>query len=334
MPRLNVTMPSVVVVTGASGGVGRAAAKAFGEARCRVALLARGHDGLSAAAREVEGAGGEALIVPTDVGDARQVEAAAERIERQWGQFDCWVNAAMATIFSPMHRVTPAEFERATRTTYLGTVFGTMAALKRMRTRDAGTIVQVGSALSYQSIPLQAPYCGAKFAIRGFTDAVRCELLHDRSRVHICMVQLSAHNTPQFLWGRTHLAHAPQPLPPIFEPSVAARAIVFAATHRRREIYSGFPAVKLIVAGKLAPGLLGRYLSRAAWDGQLMDRKVSGDRPDNLFEPLAGDFGIDGPFRDRARAKCFQLWLTMHRGLVAAGVLLLLAAGFVLLLVR
>lgn len=324
---------SVVVVTGASAGVGRATAVAFGRRRCRVALLARGEDGLRGAAREVEAAGGTALIVPVDVGDAERVEAAAEWVESELGEIECWINAAMATIFSPLWKITPEEFVRATRTTYLGTVFGTMSALKRMRYRDSGTIVQVGSALSYQAIPLQAPYCGAKFAIRGFTDSLRCELLHEGSKVHLCMVQLSAHNTPQFEWGRSHVDRQPQPVPPIFEPQVAARAILFAATHRRRELNSCFPAVKVILAKKLAPRLLERYLADAAWNGQLTDESLPADRMDNLFAPVPGDFGTEGPFGDRARSGSAQLWLTTHRGAVALlTVAIVLPIALVLLL--
>lgn len=324
---------TVVVVTGASAGVGRATAVAFGRLGCRVALLARGEDGLRGAAREVETAGGSALIVPVDMGDAEGVEAAAGRVESELGEIRCWINAAMATIFSPLWKVTPEEFERATRTTYLGTVFGTMSAIRRMRYRDSGTIVQVGSALSYQAIPLQAPYCGAKFAIRGFTDSLRCELLHEGSKVHLCMVQLSAHNTPQFEWGRSHVDRQPQPVPPIFEPEVAARAIVFAATHRRRELYSCFPAVKVIFGKKFAPRLLERYLADAAWDGQFTNEALPAHRVDNLFAPAPGDYGIDGPFGDRARSRSAQLWLTMHRvPVVLATVAVLLSITLLLLL--
>ena len=331
---LKLSESTVVAVTGASAGVGRATAVAFARHGCRVALLARGEDGLRGAAGEVEAAGGRALILPVDIGDAERVESAVERIESELGEIRCWVNAAMATIFSPMWKVTPEEFERATRTTYLGTVFGTMSALRRMRYRDRGTIVQVGSALSYQAIPLQAPYCGAKFAIRGFTDSLRCELLHEGSDVHVCMVQLSAHNTPQFQWGRSHVDRQPQPVPPIFSPEVAARAILFAATHRRREIYSCFPAVKVIFAKKVAPRLLERYLADAAWNGQFTQEELPPDRVDNLFAPAPGDYGTHGPFRDRARGRSAQLWLTMHRGivaLVAVAVLLPLALALLLL---
>src|SRR5690242_16190880 len=230
-------MRRVVVVTGASAGVGRATARHFGERGWRVALLARGLDGLEAAKREIEAAGGEALALPTDVASHEQVEAAAERVEREWGPIDVWVNDAMATLFCEFVAIRPEDYRRATEVTYLGTVWGTRAALTRMMARDRGTIVQVGSALAYRSIPLQAPYCGAKAAIRGFTDAVRSELIHHRSRVHLTMVQLSAFNTPQFSWGRTCMSRRPQPLPPIFQPEVAARAIYYAATHRRREVW-------------------------------------------------------------------------------------------------
>lgn len=289
------------VVTGASAGIGRATARLFGDKSWRVALLARGRDGLEGARREIEGAGGEALVLPTDVADCAAVEAAAERVEREWGGIDVWVNDAMATLFCEFRDISPEDFRRATEVTYLGTVWGTRAALKRMLPRNAGCIVQVGSALAYRSIPLQSAYCGAKAAIRGFTDSVRSELIHEHSRVHITMVQLSAFNTPQFGWGRTCMRRRPQPLPPIFRPEVAARAIHYAATHRRRELWVGLPAVESIVATKLFPGLLDRFLASRAYTGQHTDEPLPAGRVDNLYAPVPGDHGAHGRFDARMK---------------------------------
>jgi len=313
--------PEVVVVTGASAGVGRATAHRFARDGARVALIARSSDGLDMAAAEVRRLGGVALPIPLDVSDADAVEAAAERIERELGPIDIWINDAMATIFAPVHRISPAEFRRATEVTYLGTVYGTMAALKRMRERNRGTIVQVGSALAYRAIPLQAPYCGAKFAIRGFTDALRVELMHEQIDVHITMVQLSAFNTPQFQWGRTRLPRRPQPVPPIFQPEVAAQGIHWAAHHRRRELNVGFPAVKAILGNKLFPKLADRALVRLGYAGQMGKLPLPEDRPDNLFEAVPEDYGTHGRFDARSKAYSLQLWVTTHRGLIAAGAL-------------
>ncbi|HZW22723.1 SDR family oxidoreductase [Noviherbaspirillum sp.] len=316
-----------VVVTGASGGIGRATAIAFGRKGCRVALLARSREGLAGAARDVEAAGGIALALPTDVADHTQVEAAAEHVEREFGPIDVWINNAMATIFCPFEQITPEDFERATQVTYLGAVWGTMAALKRMRPRNRGTVVQVGSALAYRSIPLQAPYCGAKAALRGFTDSLRSELHHDRSKVHLTMVQLSAFNTPQFDWGRTCFDRQPQPVPPIFQPELAAEAIVWAATHRRRELWVGFPAVKAILATHLVPGFLDRLLASRAYEGQLTDESNPPGRRDNLYTPVPEDRGAHGRFDRRAKATSWHYRMTIHRGPIAAAVLLALAAS-------
>lgn len=315
-----------VVITGASAGVGRAAAKLFAREGYAVALLARGEDGLAAACDEIRADGGVCLAIPTDVADSAQVEAAAARAEEELGPIAIWVNNAMATIFAPFDRITPEDFERATRVTYLGAVWGTRAALSRMKSRDSGVIVQVGSALAYRSIPLQAPYCGAKSALRGFTDSLRSELLHDGSRVRLTMVQLSAFNTPQFDWGRTTFDRQPQPVPPIFQPELAARAIVWAAQHPRRELWVGFPAVKAIIGTRLIPGLLDRLLAKKAYAGQFMDAPLPPDRQDNLHAPVPGDQGTHGRFDQRARRGSAQFWLTTHRGawMAAAGVL---AAG-------
>ena len=306
-----------VVVTGAAAGVGRATARAFGARGDRVALLARGTAGLEAAQAEIERAGGTALSLPVDIADADQVEAAAAAVERRFGPIDIWVNCAMATIFSRVWDITPEEYRRATEVTYLGYVWGTMAALKRMRPRDRGTIVQVGSALAYRAIPLQSPYCGAKFAIRGFTDSLRTELIHDASNIHITMVQMPALNTPQFDWARNKTGKRPQPVPPIFQPEVAAEAIVYAAHARRREIYVGGSTVKAILANKVAPGLLDRYLARD-YAGQLSDEPAPDDRPDNLFTALPGDHGAHGRFDAIATPYSVELWLSRQRGWIAA----------------
>jgi NAD(P)-dependent dehydrogenase (short-subunit alcohol dehydrogenase family) len=321
-------MTETVVITGAATGVGRAAARAFAVRGCRVALLARGEDGLRAAAAEVEAAGGRALVLPADVADPDAVEAAASAAENELGPIDIWINVAMTTIFAPLHEITPDEFRRATEVTYLGFVYGTMAALKRMRPRNRGAIVQVGSALSYRAVPLQSPYCGAKFAIRGFTESLRSELIHDGLDIHVTMVQLPAVNTPQFTWARNKMPRRPQPMPPIYQPETAADAIVFAAYSRRCEVWVGWPTVKAILAMKLAPGLLDRYLASRGYTAQVTDEPADPRAPDNLFEPLPADFGAHGRFDGRAKDRCLQLWATRHRPeLVAAAVLILLGLG-------
>ncbi|HET7266716.1 MAG TPA: SDR family oxidoreductase [Oleiagrimonas sp.] len=308
----------VVVITGASAGVGRATAQAFARDGASVALLARDNAALEGAAAEVRQLGGHALAIGVDVSDAEQVEAAASRIENELGPIDVWINAAMATVFAPVHDIPAAEFRRATEVTYLGAVHGTMAALKRMRERNRGTIVQVGSALAYRAVPLQAAYCGAKFAIRGFTDALRVELMHEKSAIHVTMVQLSAFNTPQFEWARTHLAKRPQPVPPIYQPEVAARGIHWAARHRRRELCVGFPAVKAIYGNKLAPWLADRVLAKSAYQSQKGERDIPDDRPDNLQHAVQADYGTHGRFDSRSRRYSVQLWADTHRGIVAA----------------
>lgn len=307
----------VVVVTGASAGIGRATAQAFARRGWRVALLARGRDGLQGARCDVERAGGEALVLPTDVADHAQVEAAARQVEQEWGAIDVWINNAMATIFCDFLHIAPEDFRRATEVTYLGAVYGTLAALKRMQPRNRGAIVQVGSALAYRSIPLQSPYCGAKSALRGFTDSLRSELIHQRSGVHVTMVQLSAFNTPQFDWGRTCMAQRPRPMGRIFQPEVAAEGIYYAALHRRRELWVGAPAVQAILGQRVMPGLLDRYLARTAVDGQHTDEPLEPGRRDNLHSPVAGDHGAHGRFDAQATARSPQLWINTHRWLLA-----------------
>jgi NAD(P)-dependent dehydrogenase (short-subunit alcohol dehydrogenase family) len=318
----------VVVVTGASGGVGRAVAQAFARRGASVGLVARGTEGLEQARREVESLGGKGLALPTDVADPDQVEAAAERAEAELGPIDVWVNDAMATVFAPFLQVQPEEYRRATEVTYLGAVYGTMSALRRMTARDRGTVVQVGSALSYRAIPLQSAYCGAKFAIRGFTDSVRTELLHDRSGVWITMVQLPAVNTPQFNWCRTKLPDHPQPVPPIYQPEVPAEAVYWAAHHRRRELDVGGSAVKAIFGNKVAPRFADWYLARTGYKSQqVQDMPVNG-RPDNLFEPVPREAATHGMFDDQAHDRSYQLWANTHRPLVAAALAGAGAAAF------
>lgn len=310
--------PKVVVVTGASAGLGRATVRAFAERGASLGLLARGVDGLEGARREVEQAGGRAIVAPTDVADAEQVEAAAERIERELGPIDVWVNDAMVSVFSPVKEMTAEEFRRVTEVTYLGYVHGTLAALRRMLPRDRGAIVQVGSALGYRAIPLQAAYCAAKHAIVGFTEALRCELLHDESGVKVTMVQMPAFNTPQFDWVKSRLPRKPQPVPPIFQPEVGAKAIVYAAQHpNKREYWVGFPAVKAIVGERVAPGLLDRYLAKKGYDAQQTDGAADPDRPNNVWSPVPGDHGAHGRFDERSKGKSVQLWASLNRGLLA-----------------
>jgi short-subunit dehydrogenase len=307
----------VVVVTGASAGVGRATVRAFAKEGAKVGLIARDTEGLHVAAREVEELGGKSLAAPADVADADQVENAAERIQRELGPIDVWVNNAMTTVFAPVAETTAAEFKRATEVTYLGTVYGTMAALRRMLPRNAGNIIQVGSALAYRSIPLQAAYCGAKHAIAGFTDSLRSELIHDGKTIHLTMVQLPAMNTPQFTWCRTKMPNHPQPVPPIFQPEVAAERIVWASHRKRREVFVGAPTVIAIEANKVAPGLGDRYLGRTGFDSQQTQEPVPKDRPDNLFEPLPGDFGAHGVFGSLAHEEAATTWLAKHKGTTA-----------------
>ena len=310
----------IVAVTGASSGVGRAIARAFGAAGAKVGLIARGVDGLNAAAGEIRGAGGDALVLPADVSHAAEVQKAAHAIVDEWGRIDTWVNDAMVSVFSPVVEMTPEEYRRVTEVNYLGYVHGTLAALRYMIPADDGVVVQVGSALVYRSIPLQSAYCASKAAIRGFTDSLRCELYHDRSRVKVCMLQLPAVNTPQFDVVRTRLPRHPQPVPPIFQPEVIARAALHLALHPRREMWVGWSAAKAIFAQKFIGGLLDRYLARAGWDSQMDERPVDPlERKDNLSAPLPGDRGPHGDFDDRSRGSSSELWMRLNAGKLAAG---------------
>jgi NAD(P)-dependent dehydrogenase (short-subunit alcohol dehydrogenase family) len=318
----------VVVITGGSAGVGRATARAFAKRGARIGLLARGRDRLEAARREVTELGGKALSCAVDVANCDEVEAAADAVESEFGPIDIWINNAMVSVYSPVVEMTAEEFKRVTEVTYLGCVWGTMAALRRMRPHNHGVIVQVGSALAYRGIPLQSAYCGAKHAIQGFNDSLRCELLHESSKVHVCMVQLPALNTPQFEWTRSRLAKKPQPVPPIYQPEVAADAIVYAATHRRRELYVGMPTVEAIVGNKMAAGLLDRYLARKGVAAQQTNEPAEPDRPDNLLLPAPGNFAAHGRFDRRSRRFSSQLWATKHRGLLSIAAALAVGAGF------
>ena len=320
-------MAEVVVITGASAGAGRATVREFARRGAWIGLIARGRDGLEAAAREVEEAGGRALVLPCDVADAGEVEAAAARVEAELGPIDIWINNAMASVFSPIVEITPQEFRRVTDVTYHGTVHGTMSALRRMLPRDRGTIVQVGSALAYRGIPLQSAYCGAKHAVQGFTESLRCELLHDGSRVHVTMVQLPALNTPQFSWVKSRLPREPQPVPPIFQPEVAARAIHYAAYARRREMSVGFPTVQAIYGNALAPGFADRFLARTGYEAQQTNDLVAPGRRDNLWEPVPGDHGAHGSFDGRAKSFSVQSWLNQHRLATLASGLLVVGVG-------
>ena len=308
-------MTQTVVITGASGGIGRATARLYGQRGANVALIARGEKGLAAAASDVERAGGKALALPADVADHRQVNDAAARAEEHFGPIGTWINVAFASVFAQFAEITPEEFRRVTEVSYLGYVNGTMAALARMRRRNQGTIVQVGSALSERSIPLQSAYCGAKHAINGFTSSLRCELLHEHSGVKVTVVQMPAVNTPQFSWVRSKLPRHPQPVPPIYQPEVAARGVLYAADHpERRQYWVGASTVATLLANRLVPGLLDRYLARTGYDSQQTgDREEDHDRAGNLWQPADGpggeDYGAHGDFDDRSHARSVQQWL-------------------------
>jgi len=320
--------PQIVVVTGASAGIGRASARAFGRRGDTVVLLARGEKGLAGAAREVEEAGGRAVTIPVDVSDAEAIAAVVELIETEVGPIDTWVNVAFTSVFAPFDKIKPAEFKRVTEVSYLGYVYATMAVLPRMKARDRGTIVQVGSALAYRGIPLQSAYCGAKHAIQGFHESLRCELLHEKSGVRVTMVQMPAVNTPQFSWVLSRLPRHAQPVPPIYLPRFAAEAVVHAAEHpKRREYWVGSSTMGTLAANAIVPGLLDRYLARTGFGSQQTDEQHDPDAPVNLWEPADGedgeDFGSNGVFDDESHTHDPQLWASQHHGLLAA------AAGLV-----
>jgi len=329
-------MPSrrTVVITGASAGVGRAAALEFAREGAQIGLLARGRAGLEAAKIDVEQLGSSAHLLPVDVADAEAVESAATEIEQRLGPIDVWVNNAMASVFSPVKQMTAEEFKRVTEVTYLGYVYGTLAALRRMLPRNRGIIIQVGSALAYRGIPLQSAYCAAKHAVQGFVDSLRCELIHDKSKVRVTMIQMPALNTPQFGWVKSRLPRKAQPVPPIYQPEIAAEAIVYASHHPRREIYVGLPTIKAIIGNKVFPGVLDHYLGRTGYDAQQYNGPEDRDRPDNLWQPVPGDHGAHGDFDSRAQRLSPQLWTTTHRGLIVAAALVFGAAALAELLRR
>jgi NAD(P)-dependent dehydrogenase (short-subunit alcohol dehydrogenase family) len=313
------TQRETVVITGASGGVGRAAARAFAADGARVALIARGRKGLEAAAQEVEEAGGVAMVLPVDVADPDRVEAAASSVVDAFGPIDVWVNDAMVTVYAEFLDIEPEEYRRATEVSYLGMVWGTRAALKRMVPRDHGTVVQVCSAMSYRGIPLQSPYCGAKHACKGFTESVITELRHRKSKVRVSMIQLPGVNTTQFTWGRTKLPKQTMPVPPIYQPEVAGDAIHYAAHHKRRQIYVGIPTVMNILGERVAPWALDWFLARTGYSSQMTDAALDPEGHDNLFDPVDEDRGAHGPFDSKAHRVSPQYELTKHRGLVLAG---------------
>ncbi|WP_026440278.1 SDR family oxidoreductase [Acidocella facilis] len=316
-------MSKIVVVTGAGAGVGRATATMFAKAGYDVALLGRDEGRLQAAAAEIQGLGARAVWHSVDVADADAVSQAAQAIEQEFGPISVWVNNAMATVFAPVTKVTPEEFRRATEVTYLGTVHGCLAALAAMQKRGAGTIINVGSALAYRSVPLQSAYCGAKSAIRGFTDSLRSELIHDRSQIKLCMVHLPAVNTPQFNWALNKMGRRPMPVPPVYAPEVPARAILFAAEHPRRELWVGFPTVKAILANRIAPGFADWVLARQGYSGQLTSEPEPEDRPANLFKPVPGDEAAHGRFDGVEREVSWEMFSGRHKAAAYAGLLAL-----------
>jgi NAD(P)-dependent dehydrogenase (short-subunit alcohol dehydrogenase family) len=317
--RTSSSQGQVAVITGASAGVGRATARLLARRGWSLGLLARGEEGLAASRDEAAALGVRAVAVPTDVADAGAVERAAGRIEQELGPIEVWVNDAMTSVFGPFMQMSPEDFGRVTEVTYLGFVHGTRAALARMVPRDRGIVVQVGSALAYRGIPLQSAYCGAKHAIRGFTDSVRAELEHERSRVRICEVDLPAVNTPQFRWAKVLLSKEPQPVAPIFQPEVAADAIVWTIDHPRRTRWVGGSTVATVLVNRLAPGLLDGYLGRTGYRSQQTEEPLDPRRPDNLYAPVEGDRGARGPFDARSSSRSPQLWASKHRRAITVG---------------
>ncbi len=325
MPERDIFRDKVVVITGATGGVGRATAWEFAKQGAKIALLARGEEQLKATQKEVEELGGTALAIRVDVADATAVESAAEETETRLGPIDVWVNNAMASVFAPIDEITPEEFKRVTEVTYLGQVYGTLAALKRMKLRNKGSIVLVGSALAYRGIPLQSAYCGSKHGIQGFYDSLRTELLHDKSRIKTCMVQLPAMNTTQFGWVLSRLPNQPRPMGKVYQPEVAARAIVFAAQHNRRSIWVGYPTFEAILGNKIAPWYADQVLARTGYQGQQTSEPVRPDRKSNVWQPVNEDRGAHGNFGNIAANKSLLLWTSMHRRTITA--LTVLAVG-------
>lgn len=317
----------VVVITGASAGVGRAIVHEFARHGARIGLLSRNRETLDKVKQEVEALGGQALVLVADVADANAVEHAADLVESAFGRIDIWINNAMASMVSPALEMTADEFRRVTEVTYLGYVHGTLAALRRMQPRNRGAIVQVGSALAYRSIPLQSAYCGAKHAIKGFTEALRCEILHDRLNIRLNMVQLPAVNTPQFDWIRSRMPNQPQPVPPIYQPEIIARSVYWSAHHDRREMLVGITTVRAVWAEKFFPGLIDRYLAKAGYASQQTDQPVAADRQDNLMQPVMKDFGAHGRFDKEAISFSLQAWLGRHRNEVLGGLAALTSAG-------
>ncbi len=328
---MRVNEHTVAVVTGASGGVGRATARLLGTRGAKVVLLARGKDGLEGAKRDVESRGGKALVVQTDVSQFDQVEAAARAAENEFGPIDLWINNAMVSMYSPFMKMTSEEFKHIVEVTFLGQVYGTNCALKRMQPRDKGVIIGVGSALAFRSIPLQSAYCASKHAIQGFFESVRSELIHQKSNVHVSMVNMPALNTTQFTWTKNKMPKQARPTGTIFQPEVAADAILFAAENNRREIMVGYTTVEATLGEKVIPGLLDHYLSRIAWDGAMLDQPVDPTKPNNFWEPVPGDHGAHGAFDSMARGFSVQLWATKHRKALLTG--LLAGAGAALALV-
>ena len=311
-----------MVITGASGGVGRATARMLGTRGAKVALLARGLKGLEGAKREVEANGGTALTIPVDVSQFDQIEAATDRVERELGPIDLWINNAMVSMYSPFMKMSPEEFKHIVEVTFLGSVYGTQCALRRMMPRNRGVIIQVGSALAFRSIPLQSAYCASKHATQGFTESIRCELIHEKSDVRISVVNMPALNTTQFLWSKNKMPRKARPPGTIFQPEVAAEAILFAAEHNRRQMMVGYPTVEATLGEKIIPGLLDHYLAKAAWEGSMLPEPADADQPDNFWQPLPGDHGSHGPFDHRARAYSPLFWATKNRATLLGGFVL------------